>query len=358
MVSLAASHGGLLSAELEALALHADAVLDLSVNVNPYGPCPALLASVRSARLDRYPDPTARPARLALANAHGVAPERVVVASGAVELLWCLARCLLEPGATLLVVEPTFSELRRAAATQRARIVEHRLLPERDFELDLAALDALAARERPRLAYLCTPANPSGRSVALSDIAELAARHPATRWLVDLSFAELSREPPSFAARESPNLVWLRSLTKELAVPGLRVGFAILSASLASAVEQTRPPWSVSAPAQAAAMFATTPAARTFVAETRTRWLDDRERLDSVLQRLGLRAHPSDTVYSLVALGPQRTATALRQRLLAQHAVMLRDATSFGLPHHVRIAAPPAAQLPRLLQALERELER
>jgi histidinol-phosphate/aromatic aminotransferase/cobyric acid decarboxylase-like protein len=341
--------------ELSELGLSESAVLDLSVNVNPYGACPELLEAIRDAPLERYPDSTALPARRALAASLDVPVERIVLAHGAAELLWSVARARLAPASTLLVIEPAFSELRRAAAVMGARVLEHRLLPECDFAFDLAALDALLARERPELVYVCSPANPTGLSAPLAPLVELAERYPATCWLVDLSFAELSAEPPQAPLAAERNIVWLRSLTKECAVPGLRVGFAVMPASLARTLEQSRPPWSVSAPAQAAAVAATGAASRRFVARSRALWLRDRARLEAELTRLGLRFHPSDTVYSLVDLGG-RAATSFRRRLLERHAISIRDATSFGLPGHVRIAACPQTSLLRLTRALTQEL--
>jgi histidinol-phosphate/aromatic aminotransferase/cobyric acid decarboxylase-like protein len=41
------AHGGLLDEELTALGLRPDDVLDVSVNVNPYGPCAAVVETVR-----------------------------------------------------------------------------------------------------------------------------------------------------------------------------------------------------------------------------------------------------------------------------------------------------------------------
>lgn len=355
MLEAPATHGGLILDELSELGLRAGSVLDLSVNINPYGACPELLAAIRAAPLDRYPDSTALPARRALAAFLDVPAERIVVAHGAAELLWAVARAWLTPASTLLVVEPAFSELRRAATVVGARVIEHRLFPERGFALDLAALDTLLAQEQPELVYLCSPANPTGRNAPLAEIVEVAERHPAACWVVDLSFAELCAEPPRPPFAAECNIVWLRSLTKELAVPGLRVGFAVMPASLARALEGSRPPWSVSAPAQAAAIAATEEPSRRFVAHSRALWLGDRARLEAELTGVGLRFHPSDTVYSLVDLGG-RAATAFRRRLLEHHAILVRDATSFGLPGHVRIAASPRTSLLRLTRALTQEL--
>lgn len=356
--SAVTSHGGMLHEELARLRLTPQAVLDASVNVNPYGPCKPVLDAIRAAPIERYPDPTAAPARAAVARWLDVPSDRVVIGNGAVDILWSLSRCLVGPGDAVLIVEPAFSELRTAAKRAGARIVEHRLRPEDGFVLDPIAIDTALRLERPRLAYVCTPANPTGKSTPIELFVRLASDHPGTTFVVDLSFSSLSERHRDDAVHASDRIVWLRSLTKDLALAGLRVGFAVTTRELAAAIESSRPPWSVNALAQAAAIAATTREAQAFVAESRARLLEDRARLDTELRQLGLYTHPSETIYTLVDLGPQRRATALRDAMLARHAVLIRDATSFGLPHHVRLCARPPVQAERLLGAMSRELKR
>src|SRR3954464_14742313 len=127
------NHGGMLEDDLVRLGLQHEEVLDVSVNVNPYGSFSPLIEAMRAASIERYPDPTATPARAALARWLDLPREQVVVGNGAVDLLWSLARCLVQPGDRVLVVEPAFSELRNAATRVGARVVEHRLTPEDDF---------------------------------------------------------------------------------------------------------------------------------------------------------------------------------------------------------------------------------
>lgn len=355
-VAMSVRHGGLLDDELARLGLRHEEVLDVSVNVNPYGPPPGVIAAIRAASIERYPDPTATPARAALARWLDVPREQVVVGNGAVDLIWSLARCLVSPGDPVLVVEPAFSELRSAATCAGACVAEHRLAPEDDFAFDPAAFGAALHALKPRLVYLCTPANPTGKKIPIQLLAQLADEHPRTTFIVDLSFSSLSEGHRDDIVQASRRIVWLRSLTKDFALAGLRVGFAVAPPRVVAMIERSRPPWSVNALAQAAIRAATEAEAQAFVAESRVRLLRDRAALELALRDLGLRTHASETLYILLDLGPARRASALREALLTRHAVLIRDATSFGLPHHVRICARAGEPLARLLRALAREL--
>ena len=60
---------------------------------------------------------------------------------------------------------------------------------------------------------------------------------------------------------------------------------------------------------------------------------------------------PSDANFVVVRV--DEGAAAARARL-ARNGVLVRDCTSFGLPHHVRVAVPDEAGLARLIDAWER----
>src|SRR5258706_3577874 len=87
---------------------------DFSTNAHPCGPNPFVLAAVRAARIETYPDPAYRRLRETLALFHGVAPERVVVGASASELVWRITRLFAHaashtprPPAHVAIYEPT-----------------------------------------------------------------------------------------------------------------------------------------------------------------------------------------------------------------------------------------------------------
>jgi histidinol-phosphate/aromatic aminotransferase/cobyric acid decarboxylase-like protein len=353
-------HGGFVHHELAALGASASDVLDASVNVNPYGPCAELRDAIQGAAIDRYPDPEAAPARQALSAWLGLPAKAFVAGNGAVDVLWAAARAFVKPGDRVLVAEPAFSEFRRAAVREGALIVEHRARPEDDFAFDADGFRRALSVARPRIAHVATPSNPAGRWVPFKTLSSIAADHPKTLFVFDVSFVTLA-DPTEPLARlrdfALPNVLWVMSLTKELSIPGIRVGFGATERALAAELQARLPPWSVNAPAQAAIEVATRPSIRRFVEASRRALAADRGRLAQGLAALGLRVHRSEAPYVLVGLaGTGVSATELRRRAFVNHRVLLRDATSFGLPEHVRIAARPAPDDDRILHALRTEL--
>jgi histidinol-phosphate/aromatic aminotransferase/cobyric acid decarboxylase-like protein len=222
----------------------------------------------------------------------------------------------------VFIAEPTFSEF--AAALGDATMAS------RPGEADVI--------------YLCNPNNPTGTCTPLAEIAARAADRPQTCFVLDESFLSLSERAGEAHTPMPRNVVRVRSLTKDHALPGLRVGYLIAAPELAAAIDAARPAWSASAPAQAAAIAAC--AHTGFVADSRRRLLADRDRLVFALRNRGHSPQPSSTHFFLL---PTENATALQARLI-ERGVLVRDCTSFGLPHHVRIAARP--DYAKLLEAL------
>jgi histidinol-phosphate/aromatic aminotransferase/cobyric acid decarboxylase-like protein len=341
-------HGGPIPAELAALGVERGRLVDFSVNLNPYGPAPEMVEAIRQAPLAGYPDPDAGAARQALGSACGVDPGEVVVGPGAADLLWTAVRALLRPGEPVLVVEPAFGELAAAARAAGARLAAWRATSRDGFAVDERAVVEAALGSEARLILLGAPCNPTGRAVWPAQIAALAGALPSAVVIVDESFLALSEDHAAAGAPLPDNVVRVRSLTKEHAIAGVRVGYLLARPPLAARIEAARPPWSTSAAAQAAARLSVQLAG--FVAESRARLLADRRALAAELEALGLRPFPSTTNFVLVPVGD---AAGLRRRLLAEHAVLVRDCASFDLPDCVRVAARPAADRRRLLTALE-----
>jgi histidinol-phosphate aminotransferase len=353
-------HGGPDVGELTRLGLAARDLLDFSVNVNPYGAAPGILRAIREARLDQYPDDGATVARRALGEAWGVDPARICVGNGAAELLWALVQFCCRRGdsllGSLLIVEPTFVEPELAARAIGVPVHRHVTRVDEGFAIDIDALVAKARATDARSIYLTSPQNPTGRLVSPALIAELARALGAhVTILLDEAFLALSHGAADADVVLPETVVRIRSLTKEHALPGLRVGALIGSAALVAGLATMRPAWTVSAPALAAAEAAATHTG--FVAEIRARWLADAAAMRVRLEGQGFGVLPSDTVFMLVEVDPGVGAAAadLRHRLLTGHNILVRDCASFGLPNHIRLCARAARDVDALMAALAAE---
>lgn len=346
-------HGDLDDEELSRLGVSHERLLDLGVNVSPFGPHPDVLRAIAEADPVAYPDRGARIARHAIAQVNAVAPGEVVLGHGAAELIWTAVRAFTGPARPLLVVGPTFGEPEAAARAAGSPIVRVQADAASEFEVDPDAVERSVGMLRPGLVYLCQPNNPTGRRIPLDRLDRLVRANEETRFLLDQAFLSLSDDHAELAHRFPRHVLAMRSLTKDHGLAGVRVAYALAAPTDVEAIERMRPPWMISSAAQAAATVAV--GLDSHVAETRTRLLAARDDLVPRLRGLGLEVVPSRTFFSLVKVG---AADVLRGRLLAGHGIAVRSGTSFGLPEYVRIAARDVAAHERLVAALRVELGR
>lgn len=349
---MARVHGGPNATELQRLGLDRNDVLDLSVNINPYGPSPSMVRALAHVKLGVYPEPDALQVRAELAASCGVATDGLVLGNGASDLMWTLALWLkrtLPRGQGLMMVEPTFSELHVAAEALGLDVAEHRLQAVDMFDLNFDRLGESLACCKAGAVYLCAPSSPLGRAVAGPDLRAFADAHPNVLVLVDQSFLSLSERYQDAVMEWPANVVLIRSLTKDHGIPGVRIGYLLAEAEIALAVRSLRPTWAVGAHTQAAASYAASIEGRAFVQSSRKQLLCDSRALMTGLIELGLKPVPSSTCYVTVEVA---NAALVRMRLLEEYRILVRDCTSFGLPSHIRIAARPPEQRAILLAAL------
>ncbi len=326
---------------------HATDWLDFSSNVNPFGPSPKIWEALRAVPIDRHPDPRATPVRAAIAQTEQVDAAHVIVGNGSVELIYQLAVAYLRAGDRVLIGSPTFGEYAAASAIMGAEICAWRTHAENNFALDLDALIAHARALQPRLLFLCNPNNPTGVYLARAAVEKILRAVPDTLVVLDAAFVRFvadAWQPRDLLACD--NVVVLRSLTKDYALTGLRVGYALAAPAIIAALAQVQPPWSVNALAQAATLAALDD--ETHVRASLAALARAKNELARELANLGFRLIPSPTNYFLMHV---LNASAFARDLRA-HKIVVRDGTSWGLPAFVRIAARTPAENARLVAAV------
>ncbi len=336
-------HGGLDDGELRALGIDPAGVLDLSANLHPDGPPPAVIDALRTADVSRYPSPDAAPLREAIAALHQVDPRSVIVTPGASAAIYLVLSALAAPGDRCAIFSPTFGEYARAIEATGATAVECASTPPVFVPSLNAAVD---------LAILCNPNNPTGRYLARAEVEAIAARarvlvlDAAYEWTVENAWDSTE------LVRSGASAIVIHSMTKLFAMPGLRVGYILAPPALADRIRMRQPPWPVGAPEIAAGIAAIG------TIEGRRRALPDLQHRHRILAAtfaaLGVRTTASVTNFVLAEVGD---APTFRSAMLAR-GFAVRDATSLGLPAWVRIAVPLEVHLPRLTSAIEACLRR
>ncbi|GHO95294.1 aminotransferase [Reticulibacter mediterranei] len=352
-------HGAIDYGELAQLGLHPSEILDFSVNSNPYGTSSTVHEAIAQVALDRYPDRACLQLRRAILEYElsgvDLSMSSLLCGNGSSELLWAAARAFLAPDKKAMIVAPTFGEYRAASLATGATISEFRRAETQRFQPDLIELQARIVREKPDVVWLCNPNNPTGVWMEQEQLAQVlqACSNVGTLLIVDESYWRFVTPPVSYTAVTllqggiNEHLLVLRSLTKDFALAGVRLGYVVGSSGRIGLVQRQLPSWNVSGFAQAAGVAVL--ADRAHLATTLAALTVEREAFFAALREADLHVLPSRTHFCLINVDD---AQHVRQELLKRR-LLVRDCTSFGLPRFIRVATRPAHEWRQLVQALQ-----
>jgi histidinol-phosphate aminotransferase len=326
----------------------------LASNENPLGPSPLAIAAVKAAisDLNRYPDGGSWALREKVAARHQVAPNRIFLASGSVEVVNLLACLFVRPGLNVVFSQHGFAiyPLAAAAAGGESKMVPMR--PGSQFDLDgiAAAIDA-----NTRIVFLDNPNNPTGSIFRRAEWEKFLARAPDHVVIVaDEAYFEFVRDrdyPDSLAYHDGQRMiVTLRTFSKILGLAGLRVGYAVSSPAMVRLLNNVRQPFNVTSPAQVAALAALDDTEH--IRNTLRVTAEGMAYLEGEFRRLGIEYVPSHANFILADVGDGK---AIFERLL-RHGVIVRPVGGYGLPRHVRISVGLEEENRRLIAALEQVL--
>lgn len=355
-----AKHGGNIYAAMRRLGGGFSDYLDFSANINPLG----LSSQVRTALIDAldsvtgYPDPDATELKRSVSDCYRVPLEYIETGNGAVELIYLLCRALSPK--RVLIPAPTFSEYEAAARAAGLMVKKVPLDKERSFVPSIAELSQML--QPGDLLFFCNPNNPTGAILNRLELEPLIERASSVGAyiLFDESFNDFRPEPEEESCRSyikgQHSVIVLHSLTKFLAVPGLRLGFLLGRPELVGRMKQLRDPWNVNVMAQAAGVAGL--ADHEYRRKTVAMIAREKEIIRQGLRSIpGIRVFPASVNFVLAEFGDfdefGRDTSSL-QEVLLPHRILIRNCSNFGglSGRFMRVAVKAPHENQRFLQVL------
>lgn len=260
-----------------------------------------------------YPEPFPVTLEAELAMMLGLQSDEVSVCNGATEAIYLIAQTYRRSKSAVLM--PTFSEYADAC-----RLHEHDVC-------SFYSLDQLPPRAR--IVWICNPNNPTGTVIERDTLLELIDNNSERMFVLDQSYAPFTQKPlitPAEAARRS-NIIMLHSMTKEYAIPGLRLGYITAHKAVLNELRLQRMPWSVNQVAIDAGRYLL--AHQDDYRLALDALMSERSRVAEQLQKLGcIDVWQSDTHILLCKLRIGK-ASALKDYLALEHHILIRDASNF-----------------------------
>jgi arginine:pyruvate transaminase len=166
---------------------------------------------------------------------------QTVILPGAQSALFSTFTCIAGPGQEVILLEPAYATYDGVAAAGGATVVGVPLDAEKDFALDLTAIEA-AINEKTAAILLNSPGNPTGKLFSRTDMQamlELARKHGF--WLVsDEVYSTLvyngEHVSPFGLEGAEKHVIVINSVSKAYAMTGWRIGWVIAPKEVAIAI--------------------------------------------------------------------------------------------------------------------------
>jgi histidinol-phosphate aminotransferase len=281
--------------EIRALAAYhvpeANDLIKLDAMENPWPWSDAMraawLAAIRTAAINRYPDPAARELKEGMRRVMDVPDAAgVILGNGSDELIQMIIQTVAVPGRVVLAPDPTFVMYRQIAVVAGMDYVAVPLLD--DFSLDRdVLLDAVAVHD-PAVIFVAYPNNPTGNLFDAELLRTLLSR-AAGLVVIDEAYAPFTDASFMSCIEDYDNLLVLRTVSK-MGLAGLRLGLLAGPPRWLEQIDKTRLPYNISVINQLTGCFALDHQ-DTFLAQAR----EIRSQRAQLMK--GLQGLPSLTVY-------------------------------------------------------------
>lgn len=329
-----------------------DNLIKLNTNEHPLGPSPRVLQAIKAAASDRlrlYPDPEALALKSAIAKHHGLAVDQVFVANGSDDVLNLAFFAFFRQDRPLL-----FADLSYGFYPVYCQVhgISYHLVPLAD-DFTIRVEDYLG-EGHPRAGgiVIANPNAPTGLSLSLDCIERVLSGNPDVVVLVDEAYVDFGGQSAVSLIDRYPNLLVVHTMSKSRSLAGLRVGFAMGSATLIEGLEivkNSTNSYPLDQLAQAGALAAIEDDAYFQMACQMV--VQNRQWLTEQLAALGFEVLPSHANF-VFARHPGHRGEALAH-WLRERAILVRHFNKPRIADFLRITVGTSEQCRSLIEALK-----
>ena len=210
--------------------------IKLNTNESPFPPAPKVVKAISRAevlKLNLYSDPTCGQLVEAIAKRYALQSENVLTGNGSDEILAFAFRAFCGEGKPLAHADITYGFYKSQVALFG---LEAKVIPLReDFTLNVDDY-----MDFPGTIVIANPNAPTGMTVSQADIQRLLEADPDRVVIVDEAYVDFGAESCAPLICRYDNLLVVQTMSKSRSLAGGRVGFALGSAELISALNRVK----------------------------------------------------------------------------------------------------------------------
>jgi len=309
----------------------------------------AWLATLRTAEINRYPDPAARELQESMRRLMDVPDAAgVMLGNGSDELIQMIIQTVAVPGRVVLAPDPTFVMYRQIAVVAGMEYVAVPL--QDDFSLDQDTVLMAVAAHDPAVIFLAYPNNPTGNLFDVELLHTLLSR-AAGLVVIDEAYAPFTDASFMSCIGDYDNLLVLRTVSK-MGLAGLRLGLLAGLPAWLEQIDKTRLPYNISVINQLTGCFALEH--QHVLMEQAREIRSQRTRLMAGLQRLSsLTVYPSEANFILFRTPAGRATEIFAGLKEAGILIKNLDGSMASLRDCLRVTVGTADENTAFLSALE-----
>lgn len=205
----------------------------LDANENPYG------------TLNRYPDPHQQTLKAQVSKLKNISAANIFLGNGSDEIIDLAFRIFCEPGKDkVCIFPPTYGMYKVSAGINDVGVVEIPL--DQNFQLPVEEFLEMANKEKLKMAFICTPNNPTGNVLHNADIEKMAAGFSGIL-VIDEAYMDFSQSPSnSDLIQKYSNVIVMQTFSKAWGMAAARVGMAFSQRDMLKYFNRIKAPYNIS----------------------------------------------------------------------------------------------------------------
>ena len=300
---------------------------------------------------NRYPDPLQWELKQKISAYKGVAPERIFLGNGSDEAIDLIFRVFCTPGVDKVVaIHPSYGMYEVCAAVND--VTYYQSLLKENYQFDGAAFAAAWGDPDTKVAFLCSPNNPTGNLLPIEEIRKVLDTFRGIV-VVDEAYIDFAPDGSSVISllEEYPRLIILNTFSKAWASAGIRLGMALAHPEIIALFNKVKYPYNVNILTQRAAMerLEHMDEIRGWVEES----LSERARMMQAVAALPIceKVYPSDANFFLARVND---ACGIYEALVEQGIIVRNRHRIHMCENCLRITIGTPAENDELLNALKK----
>ena len=323
----------------------------LSSNENNYGVSSVVYAAIQESikNIHMYPPSKHTELQEAIGEQLAISPEHLVLGNGSDEIISFLTRMTLSSGDVTMSARETFSVYNIATCMERAKM---HTVPLDNGYFDLEAIAQASNTYSPKIVFICNPNNPTGTYHDNNVLKACISNIPESSYVlldeayIDFVDTNTMQQPASIGEKLTwhPKLIIMRTFSKAYALGGIRLGMGISHPHIIQELSTYRMPFNINRFAYNAGLAAIKD--NSSYIKNRDNIIQSRNELLQQYTEYGYEHYPSQANFIACNMHtpnkPHKDAVSapyadLAYSFFAEHNIMIRSLTSFGLPKMVRI---------------------